>query len=555
MIKKLLVLFSLVLSVLGLASCDKYKIEESEEVDHNRTQLYVQNFKGGYGVDWLYAVKKRFEEYYKDTEFTEGKTGVQIMISDAKVDGISLRTSNIGNSEVFFNESVYYYDFLSDDWLLDITDAITTPLTEYGESESILDKMTDEQIEYYNVDGKYYGIPHYAGYNGIIYDVTVFEENLLYFKDSSESLFLINEDDKRSKGPDGKYGTSDDGLPATYEEFFMLCDYMVELGITPFVWAGEYYNTYIEKVMNALCVDFEGLEQTMLNYTFRGTATNIINSVNADGSYTYMYGEEGVEITPENGYLLWASEGKYKSLSFFDRVVKNSDYCTNLSYSPSLLYRDAQKDFLESTPKGKSIAMILEGCWWENEAKDDIKAISDYYGQQYSRENRKFSMMPLPKADESKIGTKTTIVDTHYSLGFVKASIAAEKVDLAKTFLRFCCTDKSLSEFTVYTNTVKALDFDLSEDDYNNLTYFGKSVYDLHNNSDIVYPYSNEPIYLDNQSTLSIHNSYGTKIGAIEESHPITYFRSNTLNNAIDYFNGMIIFNKDRWDRVFGDYK
>lgn len=555
MIKKILVVLSLVLSVLGLTSCDQYVIEETEEVDPNRTQLYVQNFKGGFGVDWLYAVKERFEEHYKDTEFTTGKKGVQIMISDAKVDGISLRTSNIGNSEVFFNESVYYYDFLSDDWLLDITDAITTPLTEYGESESILDKMTDEQIEYYNVDGKYYGIPHYAGYNGIIYDVKVFEENLLYFKDSAQSVFLVNEDDKRSKGPDGQYDTADDGLPATYEEFFMLCDYMVELGITPFVWAGEYYNTYIEKVMNALCVDFEGLEQTMLNYTFRGTATNIINSVNEDGSYTYMFGEEGVEITPENGYLLWASEGKYKSLSFFDRVVKNSDYCTNLSYSPSLLYRDAQKDFLESTPKGKPIAMILEGCWWENEAKDDIKAISDYYGQQYSRENRKFSMMPLPKADESKIGTKTTIVDTHYSLGFVKASIAAEKVDLAKTFLRFCCTDKSLSEFTVYTNTVKALDFDLSEDDYNNLTYFGKSVYDLHNNSDIVYPYSNEPIYLDNQSTLSIHNSYGTKIGAIEESHPITYFRSNTRNNAIDYFNGMIIFNKDRWDRVFGDYK
>ena len=553
--KRLLGFITLVMAVITLTACGDFKLEETEKVDPNRTQLYVQNFKGGFGVDWLYAVKARFEDFYKNESFTEGKKGVQIMISDAKVDGINLRTSNIGNSEVFFNESVYYYDFLGDDWLLDITDAITTPLTEYGENESILDKMTNEQIEYYNVDGKYYGIPHYAGYNGIIYDVKVFEDNLLYFKDSNESIFLINEDDKKSKGPDGKYDTYDDGLPATYEEFFILCDYMVELGITPFVWAGEYYNTYIEKVMNALCVDFEGLEQTMLNYTFRGTATNIINPVEKDGTYTYMFGSEGVEITPENGYLLWASEGKYKSLSFFDRVVKNSDYCTTLSYSPSLLYKDAQKDFLESTPKGKPIAMILEGCWWENEAKDEIAAISDYYGKQYARENREFSMMPLPKADESKIGTKTTIIDTHYSLGFVKASIAEEKIDLAKKFLRFCCTDESLSEFTVSTNTVKALNFDLSDDDYNKLTYFGKSVYDLHNTSEIVYPYSNEAIYLDNQSTLSIHNSYGSKIGAKEETHPITYFRSSSKNNAIDYFNGMIIYNQDRWERVFGDYK
>ena len=68
MIKKILVVLSLVLSVLGLASCDQYMLEETEEVDPNRTQLYVQNFKGGFGVDWLYAVKKRFEEHYKNTE-------------------------------------------------------------------------------------------------------------------------------------------------------------------------------------------------------------------------------------------------------------------------------------------------------------------------------------------------------------------------------------------------------------------------------------------------------------------------------------------------------
>lgn len=524
-----------------------------KDIDPTKTQLYVQNFKGGFGSEWLAKTAKRFEEFYKDYEFTEGKKGVQVKITPAKVDGIGLRTSNTGNSEVFFNESVYYYDFVNDGYLLDITDVVTTKLSEYGENESIEDKMTTEQINYYKTnDNKYYGIPHYSGYNNFVYDVDLFDEYLLYFKDSKESIFMVNEDDKKSKGPDGKYDTSDDGLPATYDEFFMLCNYMVELGITPFVWTGEYYNTYIEKVMYALEVDHNGLEQTMLNYTFKGTATNIINPVSSNGEYTMMF-NDGIQINNNNGYYLWANEGKYQSLSFFERVVRDSDYYTNLVFSPSYLYNDAQKDYLESKLKGKPIAMLIEGCWWENEASDYFKKIEDYYGKQYSKENRRFAILPLPKASNDKIGEKSTIIDTHYSLGFIKSSIDESKIDLAKKFLMFCSTDMSLSEFTITTNTVKALQYDISQEDYNKLTYFGKSVYDLHKNSDIVYPYSKENIYLNNQSLFTIHNMYSSSINTKEENHPITYLRAKQSNNAIDYFNGLIIYNEKRWARVFGD--
>lgn len=41
----------------------------TEEVDTARTQLYVSNFNGGYGDEWLKTLKTRFEEFYKDTEF------------------------------------------------------------------------------------------------------------------------------------------------------------------------------------------------------------------------------------------------------------------------------------------------------------------------------------------------------------------------------------------------------------------------------------------------------------------------------------------------------
>jgi len=528
----------------------------TEQIDSERTQLYVQNFEGGFGSDWLRAAKVRFEEKFKDKVYETGKKGVQIVISPpAKTDGISLRPNLHSTvNEVFFNESVYYYDYIRDGLLLDITDAITEPLTEFGESESIADKMSAEQRGYYLTDGKYYGIPHYAGYNGIVYDVDLFDKYCLYFADGADMEFIVNPEDKRSAGPDGAYGTADDGLPATYDEFFRLCEEMVSLSITPITWPGQYFNTYIEKVINALYADDVGLEQTMLNYTFRGTAKNIISPVEGDGSYTYMHGDEGVEITPKNAYLLSADEGKYHALTFFETLVRNSANYNSICFSPSHLYTDSQKDFLESTPKGAPIAMMVEGCWWENEAKDSIKTIADYYGDEYSRENRHFAMLPLPKSGKKKIGQKSTIVDTHYSLGFIKSDIADFKVELAKEFLRFCCTDESLSEFTVSTNSVKALDYNMSETDYAKLTTFGKSVYDLHKSSDIVYPFSSEAAYLDHQSMFSVHESYYSKIGNKESAHPIEYLREGQSNNMIDFFNGMLVYNQERWDRVFGGY-
>ena len=45
----------------------------TEEVDTARTQLYVSNFNGGYGDEWLKTLKTRFEEFYKDTELEPAK--------------------------------------------------------------------------------------------------------------------------------------------------------------------------------------------------------------------------------------------------------------------------------------------------------------------------------------------------------------------------------------------------------------------------------------------------------------------------------------------------
>src|SRR5690606_16960632 len=107
----------------------------------------------GYGEEWLYKAKTRFEEKYKDHSFEEGKKGVQVIIrSSRNYVGQDLK-ENIQNlvQDVFFTEAVYYYDFVQSNLLLDISDLVNTPIN-YDfvtkeidssiESLSIADKMS-----------------------------------------------------------------------------------------------------------------------------------------------------------------------------------------------------------------------------------------------------------------------------------------------------------------------------------------------------------------------------------------------------------------------------
>ncbi len=199
--------------------------------------------------------------------------------------------------------------------------------------------------------------------------------------------------------------------------------------------------------------------------------------------------------------------------------------------------------------------MMIEGCWWENEARSVIQEVADRTGKdEYSRANRRFGMMPMPKADASSVGKGSTIVDTHYSLGFIKKNIDPSKLKVAKLFLQFVNTDESLQEFSTITNTVKALNYTIDEANLAKMTYFGRSVYQLHKDSDVVYPYCGKNYYLDKQSAFSVHNSFNSLVDKNDYARPVSYFKESTTNHSEAYFNGMYDYRLANWQNTFGRY-
>lgn len=515
----------------------------TEEVDSTRTQIYVFNFYGGFRNEWLQSAKKQFEELYKDYDGVDGKKGVQIMMDPRKQyfssTGSVIKT---GTNEVYFTEYMYFHGPYNGGAFLDITDWIEEPVTEHGDSRTIIDKLSSEQQAYYSRDGRYYALPHYESYEGIVYNKDIWKSKGFYFSHSERnnpdlySRFTSDMNDL-SAGPDGEKGTADDGLPATYADLVDLCTYINANGVIPFIWSGEHYIEYVAGVLNALVADYEG-EEMRLMYELDGTATTLVDK---DGNKL-----PDQTITEQTAYKIANMEGRREALKLVEKLVHTTEWQAEGAFNSALSHQSAQSRYLSSGYDGnKQIAMLIDGTWWEGEASQTFQDVADWY-RAPSKNERSFGWMPLPKANTQKLG-KQTYFDPTQGMCFVKSTLAEEKKDIVKKFIRFMYSDKMLSEFTRITSAAKALDYDVSPEDEAQMTDFAKDLWTQRKNAKtIVYPISNAPLFVNNQGSFDRSMVMGVRINGKDYETAVQAFHEIPTLTAQQAFEGMLDYQK-RW--------
>ena len=531
-----------------------------EKIDTTKYILNVSTYDGGFGYEWLYEIKDRYEELHENDYYANGTLkGVQVKINPIKEKAGELANSVLGGpNDVYFTEYAYYHELYDQGIFADISEAVTADLSGYddGDAEgvSIESKLTEEQKDYFKINGKYYAIPHYAGYSGIVYNKRLFDNNNYYFAknrgNTTQSQFITATNSVKSAGPNGIEGDYDDGLPATYEEFFTLCKWIDEAESAPVVTVnGNSYNTYTNGLINALAVDYEGLEQFKLNYSFNGTATNLATF---SGNKVVLDANDTV-ITEDNGYELTRQAGKAYGLQFVQRLLteNNNAYmntATGKAFdSQTYFHTDAQKDFIR-----EQRAMLIEGIWWQSEATKAFADAAYDFGDDYSKEGSDFAWMPLPKATEDQVGDPITLMDNINSVCFMKGGITGEAREVALDFIKFCHTNESLVNFTQITDTPKAFNYTLTKDEKANLTPFAKSLLNIKElpNTKIVYPYGSTEFYKANQRMIC-EIFYSTLDGYNYLQAAPTFINPDNTKTAEDYFLGMYNYRKGAWD----DYK
>lgn len=565
----------LTVATIGFVGCAPQN-DYSEEIDESRTQIYVYNFYSGFGADWLVSAKRQFETLYADYKGVNadgsenGKVGVQI-IMDNKKDYFN-STGSIKNNanEVFFTEYTYMYNIKSDNTLLDITDWLTTPWVnapsaEYRDARTVAEKMNAVQRAYYtanydgstetgestngytvaNDDRRYLAVPHYEAYEGIVYNIDLWNKYGFYFSESGKTLdrdtqmhdgIFTDDLTDRTAGPDGIAGTSDDGMPATYEDFYYLCDFIVQNQCSPIKWSGEHYDTYVGGLYNALVADYDG-DDMRLSYTLNGTAKTLVES---DG-VTPLADQS---ITPDTARKIANLKGRYEALKFIERLVRTSDWHAPDAFNNSDSHLDAQTTFLRSEYASdiKPIAMLVDGTWWESEATGAFEQIARDIPGAKPKAERNFGWLPLPKADASRIG-KQTHFDPIQGVTFVNANVPTEKKYIIEQFVRFMYSDKMLSEFTRITSAVKALDYTINESDKSQMSTFATNLWKSREEAkEVLYPICNERLFAGNTASFGRNYLMCVEYGGTTYNYCTQAYKQNKSLTALQAFQGMITY-------------
>ena len=73
------------------------------------------------------------------------------------------------------------------------------------------------------------------------------------------------------------------------------------------------------------------------------------------------------------------------------------------------------------------------------------------------------------------------------------------------------------------------------------MTYFAKSVAEMKNAADIVYPYSGNPYYIENAAKFTLRQwCWRSVVSGVDQADPFAVFEENRAVSAKDYFEGLI---------------
>ena len=525
-------IFTTLLAVLILSTtvgCNSGTI--IEEYDETKSLLTVYSYDGGVGNVWLDKAIERFEKDYENYSFEPGKVGVQVAATKKK-EGQDLSTIN-QMEDIIFSEWCDIPSLFSTGKTLPITDIMNVPLNEYlvdengvpltNDTDTIEDKLYDSSKDFFTFkNNQYYGLPHYSHFSGIVYNKALFDKKDLYLAKTPTSnasaanlagYFISATNSEKSCGPDGEYGTSDDGLPATYDEFFRFCDYMTKKTVKPFIWTGSGANGYTKYLLNAIYLNLAGKEVADMNYTFNSKGKEI-EIVTFEGS-TLVEGTDTVK--PDDFDAIFKQKAKYQALEVYDKIIDTAKYqhdtCNN-SVADNLR---AQEDYVKSYNEGNPIAFLVEGSYWYSEATDSyfIDDARDIYQEEYDELND-YRMLPLPRVysgsatDVAALKTEgklhaPVVGDQSDSLAAINANIANKpnQIKLAKTFLAYLHTQESLAEFTKYSSTIKFMNYDV--DTSTLLNDYAKNLWDYVEQCEVVLPYSSHTNYINGKENYTLH--------------------------------------------------
>lgn len=523
-----------VLSLGMFAACGNGDIgQDAGNSSSKVTEISFRQWGGtASNSDWLKNAINRFTALKANESYEDGKTGVKITTATNKANEYA---SSLPEYDILLDENVAnVYNMQTRGLLADISDVV-------GKLESKIEPQLLPKLK--GADGKYYALPHYTYDVGISYNIDVFEANNLYIAAPGETNvrayksslaensvnFVLNENVKKSCGPDGKTGTYDDGLPSSLEEFIVLCDFIkTQKGFNPFalntIDEGAGYAFMLIEALWSGMVGTDAMKAATCNFT--NTAVEVVKdgALSFDGTFLSTGIKapktETITISEENGYKMYDMSARYYALSFLELANKQGWF-----KNENMSNLKAQEYFVLGEYNGDSkdrCAMLVDSSYWYGEAvaAGTIAKFTTASGG----DEPKVSIMPTPTQLLGQVtennGKAPTIIDTTSTL-FVNKRVEKNpgQFRAIKEFIEFLYSDAELKAFTETSKLTINMDYDYDE---TKLGEFYKGVLAIETAAgDKVYTASENSKYLKNRESFSL--IWGGKLNYFGNYHNGSY--------------------------------
>ena len=473
-------------------------------------------------IKWIQDAAERFTELKKNEVYESGKKGVNISISDNKL--IPYENLSTDGNDIYLDEArADMYTYSASNELMQLDEIV-----KYIEDEQglIIDADAKKRmLGYESADGQrhYYGLPQYEWSNSLTYDVNYFEDSGLYFAkpDATKSVtyegkygtvkFVDPMDMQKSCGPDGAYGTTDDGLPSSLEELAQLCDYIKSKSGSPFIMpGGAAGSVYSFHMVQAIWAALEGAE-TMKSVTaeFSDKAVEVVTGFKSN---EFFFGDknipmpitEKVVLNDENGYKMYDMASRYYALAFM-QLANDNDWFHSETKSDTSADK-VQTTFI-ATNANERAAMYIDGTYWYHEAKLYNKGSAFTQWRRTSGgKARKLSYMSLPTTLNGSVaegeGKKNTMLNVGSSFMFANNRVSenAGKKKAVVDFLKFLYSKEELAAFTEFLGMNIPINYDYDEQKLGD--YYYTSFKQIKKEAEVVTTASSNPIHYKNLSNF-----------------------------------------------------
>ena len=473
-------------------------------------------------IKWIQDAAERFTELKKNEVYESGKKGVNISISDNKL--IPYENLSTDGNDIYLDEArADMYTYSASNELMQLDEIV-----KYIEDEQGLTIDADAKkrmLGYESADGQrhYYGLPQYEWSNSLTYDVNYFEDSGLYFAkpDATKSVtyegkygtvkFVDPMDMQKSCGPDGAYGTTDDGLPSSLEELAQLCDYIKSKSGSPFIMpGGAAGSVYSFHMVQAIWAALEGAE-TMKSVTaeFSDKAVEVVTGFKSN---EFFFGDknipmpitEKVVLNDENGYKMYDMASRYYALAFM-QLANDNDWFHSETKSDTSADK-VQTTFI-ATNANERAAMYIDGTYWYHEAKLYNKGSAFTQWRRTSGgKARKLSYMSLPTTLNGSVaegeGKKNTMLNVGSSFMFANNRVSenAGKKKAVVDFLKFLYSKEELAAFTEFLGMNIPINYDYDEQKLGD--YYYTSFKQIKKEAEVVTTASSNPIHYKNLSNF-----------------------------------------------------